>query len=95
MAMTGSRVLRVETPEASKALVLAVLEGAGLQANTSAAYSATAKAATDIVLLNAGAALYAANVTADIGSGIAKAREAIASGAAKQKLDQFVQITKA
>jgi anthranilate phosphoribosyltransferase len=92
-AMTSSRVLRVETPEASKALVLDVLEGHGLEGNTSAHYSLVTKAATDIVLLNAGAALYAANVTADIASGIEKARAAIASGAARQKLDQFVKLT--
>ena len=89
MSMTSSRVLRVETPEASKALVLDVLAGNGLQANADVAY----RAATDIVLLNAGAALYAANVVGDIGAGIAKAREAIKSGSAKRKLEQFIQFT--
>jgi anthranilate phosphoribosyltransferase len=97
MAMTSSRILRVETPEASKALVLDVLEGNGLQATASMASTSVAnlavRAATDIVVLNAGAALYAANVVTDIGAGIAKAREAIASGAAKRKLDAFVQFT--
>jgi anthranilate phosphoribosyltransferase len=91
MAMTSSRVLRVETPEASKALVLDVLAGNGLQANADVA----CRAATDIVVLNAGAALYAANVVPDIGAGIAKAREAIASGAAMRKLNQFVELTQA
>jgi anthranilate phosphoribosyltransferase len=89
MAMTSSRVLRVETPEASKALVLDVLEGNGLKANAGVA----CRSATDIVVLNAGAALYAANVVADIGAGITKAREAISSGAAKRKLEQFIQFT--
>jgi anthranilate phosphoribosyltransferase len=97
MAMTSSRVLRVETPEASKALVLDVLEGNGLQATASMASGSVAnlavRAATDIVALNAGAALYAANVVTDIGAGIAKAREAISSGAAKRKLEQFIQFT--
>jgi anthranilate phosphoribosyltransferase len=37
--------------------------------------------------------LYAANVVADIGTGIAKARDAIASGSAKRKLDAFVRFT--
>jgi anthranilate phosphoribosyltransferase len=46
-------------------------------------------------VLNAGAALYAANAVTDIGAGIAKAREAIASGAAKRKLDAFVAFTQA
>ena len=49
--------------------------------------------AREIVCLNAGAALYVANVAESIGDGIAKAREAIASGAARAKLDQFVQCT--
>jgi anthranilate phosphoribosyltransferase len=97
MAMTSSRVLRVETPEASKALVLDVLAGNGLKANADVASSSIAnlavRAATDIVVLNAGAALYAANVVTDIGAGIAKAREAIASGSAKRKLDAFVAFT--
>jgi anthranilate phosphoribosyltransferase len=96
-AMTSSRVLRVETPEASKALVLDVLDGRGLEANASVASSSAAnlavRAATDIVLLNAGAALYAANVTADIASGIEKARTAIASGAAKSRLETFISFS--
>ncbi|MCO5098327.1 MAG: anthranilate phosphoribosyltransferase [Rhodocyclaceae bacterium] len=47
----------------------------------------------EIVTLNAGAALYAADVVDSIGAGIALARETIASGAARAKLDQFVQFT--
>ncbi|MPN43383.1 Anthranilate phosphoribosyltransferase [bioreactor metagenome] len=50
-------------------------------------------AAREIVCLNAGAALYVANVADSIGDGIAKAREAITSGAARARLDQFVQCT--
>jgi anthranilate phosphoribosyltransferase len=48
----------------------------------------------DIVMLNAGTALYAANVAASIKEGIERAREAIASGAAKRKLDAFVAVTR-
>jgi anthranilate phosphoribosyltransferase len=48
----------------------------------------------DIVLLNAGAALYAANIAADIDEGIARARESIASGKAKAKMEQFVAFTR-
>ena len=47
----------------------------------------------DIVVLNAGFALYAANVAGSMAAGIVKAREAIASGAARAKLDEFVQAT--
>jgi anthranilate phosphoribosyltransferase len=46
--------------------------------------------ARDIVVLNAGVALYAANVVDSIEAGIARAREALASGATKAKLDQLV-----
>ena len=47
----------------------------------------------EIVTLNAGTALYAANIAPSIADGIARAREAIASGAAKRKLDAFVAAT--
>ena len=47
----------------------------------------------EIVALNAGAALYAADVVDSIGAGIALARETIASGAARARLDAFVQFT--
>jgi anthranilate phosphoribosyltransferase len=49
-----------------------------------------ASPAHDIVVLNAGVALYAANVVDGIEAGIARAREALASGAAKVKLDQLI-----
>ena len=47
----------------------------------------------DIVLLNAGAALYAANVAASLAEGVGLAREAVASGRAGDKLAQFVAAT--
>ena len=49
--------------------------------------------ARDIVLLNAGAALYAADVADSLADGVERARDAIASGAAAQKLAEFVQAT--
>jgi anthranilate phosphoribosyltransferase len=67
----------VETPEQSRAMLLGVLNN-------------EAGPARDIVVLNAGVALYAANVVGSIEAGIAKAREALASGAAKAKLDQLI-----
>jgi len=48
-------------------------------------------AAKDIVCLNAGAALYTANLTNSIQDGVAEAIKAIASGAAKQKLGHLIQ----
>ena len=47
--------------------------------------------ARDIVLLNAGAALYAANVVDSVPAGVERARQAIASGAAKAKLTELVK----
>ena len=47
----------------------------------------------DIVLLNAGAALYAAGHADSIAAGIEQARQAIASGAALNKLNEFVACT--
>lgn len=47
----------------------------------------------DIVLLNAGAALYCAGVAATLTEGVRRAREAVASGAALTKLSQFVAVT--
>ncbi len=49
--------------------------------------------AREIVVLNAATALYAAGVAESIADGIAKARNVIGSGAARAKLDQFVQVT--
>jgi anthranilate phosphoribosyltransferase len=80
MAMVSNRALRVDTPEQSQAVLRAVLNN-------------EAGAARDIVMLNAGAALYAANVATSIKEGIDLARKAIESGAAKTKLEQFVTFT--
>ncbi len=49
--------------------------------------------ARDIVVMNAGAALYAADVAGSLADGIERAREALASGRAAEKLAQFVQAT--
>ena len=48
----------------------------------------------EIVILNAGTALYAADVASSIAEGIERARAAVASGAARKKLDAFVALTK-
>ena len=49
--------------------------------------------ACDVVLLNAGAALYVAGLADDLRVGIALAREVIASGAARARVDAFVAAT--
>ena len=51
--------------------------------------------ARDVVALNAGVALYAANAAPGLADGVQMAREAIASGAARAKLDEFVRVTRA
>ncbi len=53
-----------------------------------------AGAARDIVALNAGAAIYAANITDSLSSGIEKAKELIANGAAKAKFDALIAYSK-
>ena len=80
MVMSSNRALRVQTPEQSKAMLMGVLNN-------------VAGAAKDIVILNAGAGLYAANVTDSMEAGVDKARAAIESGAAKAKLDQLVSLS--
>jgi len=82
MVMASNRALKVETPEQSKAMLLGVLDN-------------TPGAAKDIVILNAGVALYAANVADTMKAGVNKARAAIESGAAKAKLAQLVAASQA
>jgi anthranilate phosphoribosyltransferase len=49
--------------------------------------------ARDIVLLNAGAALFVAGATTDIAQGIGLAREAVDSGRARQTLDSLARLS--
>ncbi len=81
LQMMSNRSLRVDSAESSKEVLLSVLDGG-------------AGAAREIVVFNAGTALYAANVAASIEAGIALAREVLASGAARAKLDEFVRFTR-
>jgi anthranilate phosphoribosyltransferase len=80
LTMASNRALKVETPAQSLALLRSVLQG-------------EAGAAKDIVNLNAGVALYAANVASSMAEGVAMARDAIASGKAAAKMAQFVAAT--
>ena len=52
-------------------------------------------AALDIVKLNAGAAIYVAGLTPTLAEGVKKAAAVIASGAAKRKLAQLIQLSQA
>jgi len=49
--------------------------------------------AKDIVCLNAGAAIYAAGLTASLAEGVKKAQQVIASGAVAEKLEQLIKKT--
>ncbi|AMO23414.1 anthranilate phosphoribosyltransferase [Ramlibacter solisilvae] len=80
LPMASSRNLRVESPEQSRAMLTAVLDN-------------QPGPARDIVVFNTGVALYAANVSATIPEGIARARAALESGAGKAKLDQLAALT--
>ena len=82
MVMASNRGLRVDTPEQSKAMLLSVLDN-------------EPGPARDIVVLNAGAALYAANVAPTMQVGVTQARAALASGSARARLDQLVALTQA
>ncbi|WP_447732362.1 anthranilate phosphoribosyltransferase [Rhodanobacter soli] len=81
LAMASSRNLRVENADESKTMLLEVLQG-------------RPGVAHDIVCLNAGAALYTADVAVSIGEGIDLARATIASGAAHAKMQAFVAATR-
>jgi anthranilate phosphoribosyltransferase len=80
MSMVSNRGLRVGNAGESRAMILEALED-------------TPGTPREIVVLNAGVALYAADVAGSVDDGIRMAREAIASGAAKGKLDAFVATT--
>ena len=79
--MHDPRVLRVANVEESKAMLLAALENRG-------------GAARDIVALNAGASIYISGLAETLADGVDKAFEAIASGAARARLDAFVAFTR-
>ncbi|MBZ4193271.1 MAG: anthranilate phosphoribosyltransferase [Candidatus Contendobacter sp.] len=80
LAMISNRSLKVETPDQSREMLLGALNN-------------EPGAPRDIVALNAGAALYAANVASSIADGIRRAQDVLASGAARAKLDEFVRCT--
>jgi anthranilate phosphoribosyltransferase len=80
LTMASNRTFKVNTPAESLALVRSVLGNENGPAR-------------DIVVLNAGVALYAANLATTMAEGIAMAREAVASGKAAAKMNQFVAAT--
>ena len=81
LPMSDLKAIRVDNPEQSRLLLLEALEN-------------RPGPARDIVLLNAGAALFAANVAGSIFEGIDCARAVLANGAARAKLDEYVVETR-
>jgi anthranilate phosphoribosyltransferase len=82
IAMAASRNLRVADAAESKAMLLGVLDN-------------RPGPAREIVVLNAGAALYVSGVAESIEDGIVRARDAITTGRALAKLEEFVAGTRA
>jgi len=81
MAMVSNRSLKVDSREQSAALVRSALDN-------------EAGAARDIVALNAGLAIYAGNGADSIQTGLRLAFDALASGAARAKLEEFCSHTR-
>ena len=76
--------LSVDSASASAALIRDALGGADGEA---------AQKARDIIALNAGATIYVSDVAATFADGVAMAEDALASGLAAQKLDEFISFT--
>jgi anthranilate phosphoribosyltransferase len=72
--------VKVNSPEESAALIQRVFAG-------------EQGPAADIVALNAGAALYAADVASSIGEGVELAREVLANGTAAARVEALAQLT--
>ena len=72
--------IQVHSIEESLAMVRSVLDN-------------QASPARDIVVLNAGAAIYAANLTNNLANGIAQAQAVLNNGAAREKLAAWVELT--
>lgn len=81
IAMSATRNLKVGNPEESKAMLFSALAD-------------EPGPARDIVSLNAAAALYASGVANSIADGLERARAALASGAARAKLDDYVRVSR-
>jgi anthranilate phosphoribosyltransferase len=81
LSMVSSRNIQVSSKEESKALVLEALDN-------------KPGAARDTVAYNAGLAIYAGNRASSMADGVKQAFEALTSGAARDKLEQFCALTR-
>ncbi len=82
LAVSPVSAIRVQTIDEATAMLRAVLAD-------------TPGAARDIVVLNAGAAIYVAGLAPTLEAGVRRAAEAIASGAARARLDQLIAFSRA
>jgi anthranilate phosphoribosyltransferase len=80
LQMVSNRTLKVADAQESKTMLLGALNNKPCVAR-------------EIVTLNAGTALYAANVVESIEAGMVVAKEVIASGQAREKVDELVRFT--
>ena len=80
LQMVSNRTLKVADAQESKTMLLGALNNKPCVAR-------------EIVTLNAGTALYAANVVESIEAGMVLAKEVIASGQAREKVDELVRFT--
>jgi anthranilate phosphoribosyltransferase len=80
LTMADQEAMRVDGPDSSRALIEAVLDD-------------HPGPARDIVAFNAGVALYAADVAPSVEDGIRRAKLALASGAARDRLQRFIVAT--
>jgi anthranilate phosphoribosyltransferase len=81
LQMVSNRTLRVNDAQESKTMLLGALNN-------------KAGVAREIVTLNAGTALYAANVVESIEDGMKLAKEVISNGQAREKVDELVRFTR-
>ncbi len=73
---------------------LAVIDAESSLVMVNSVFDNKAGSARDIVILNAGAAIYAANITDSLATGFEKAAQVIASGAARAKFDALIAYSK-
>ena len=81
MERASLETARVDSVDASLALIRAVFAG-------------EQGPASDLVAMNAGAAIYAARLADTVAAGVEQARAVLASGAAADKLDEFVRFSR-
>jgi anthranilate phosphoribosyltransferase len=72
---------------------LAVEDIAGAKTMMMAVLNNMSGPAKDIVILNAGAAIYVANLACNLHEGVQKARISVESGAAREKLETLIEFT--